>query len=574
MANGSESDALAGENAQVVPLTKRLLTGVVVGFSAIAIVLVAVWVSLDRRHRAVEENVESIVSAEGAASGHAYAMENATTAVGLAVDEYVATGADGVRAKLKPQTLAFARALKKFEDLSRTPSQRALGVQVAALHDRQLAVGGVAMELRDRREQLRARAAENFVQLDRTRGELPARGASHEVDVQLAALEGDLRDLERGLGQFFALPDDPRKVRALADLADVTARLELFRHLRLAVPEQRLVARAETVIQLLAVDVREIIDLDERIRNSSRERVEMRGELEALHHTIQGIAHLELAAATEKATAAIRPEASFALVGASIIVASLAGGTILWRSLQLRTAAAKLDVETQRRRAAERERGRLLERLLTAQEEERARVSRELHDQIGQKLSALVFGLDGLGLRATSGEAPIEERDVARLRDLAGELLDDAQSVAHQLRPPELTDLGLHRALASLIDSWQSSYGIAVDYFSELEGVGLTSVVETTLFRVVQEALTNVRKYAKAGSVSVLLKRLPESVRLVIDDDGRGFDAEQSSDPLRPYGPLGLRGIRERVELVGGTVKVESSVGVGTTLLVVIPLAH
>ncbi len=567
MAGDREPGAASAAASRVTPLMRRLLSVVVLGFAAIVVVLAGVWISLDRRHRAVEANVVDVIASEGAVSGTAYAMENATTAVGLAIDAYVVTGATEQRDAARRHARAFDDARARYVALSRTTAERALGDQVAALHQRQLEVGGDAMDLRDRREAVLARMAADFARFDAVRSELGRKWRAALPD----ALSRELDALAPALAGFLATPDAAHRDAAQAALGRVRAQLERPDGRPLAAVDGAL-SRVRDALTPLGADVRDLAEVELRAREAEAQLAKLRGELEALHHTIQGMAHVELAAASQRATHVIRRQASLWLAGASVLVASLAGAIILWRSLQLRNAVSELEVETRRRVAAERDREELLARTVSAQEEERARISRELHDQIGQKLSALVFGLDGLGARAASGTPVASERDVHKLRDLASELLDDAQSVAHQLRPPELADLGLQRALAHMIEDWQARYAIPVDFYSEIAETPLGSLVEVTLYRVVQEALANVRKHAGAHAVSVVLKRSPGAVRLVIEDDGRGFEPERAPEAPRAHGPLGLRGIRERVELAGGKLTIESGAGRGTTLLVVIPL--
>jgi signal transduction histidine kinase len=325
------------------------------------------------------------------------------------------------------------------------------------------------------------------------------------------------------------------------------------------------ISQVGVTIELLRVDVRELVDLDVRLRQGSGELGSLRAQLDALHRNIQVVAQREAAAASRQATLGIQPAASLALIGAVLLVVAIAGVVILRWSFRLRSAAVELDQETRRRRAAEVDRAQLLERLVTAHEEERSRISRELHDEMGQKLSALIFGLDRI-----VGDSPRDDRgarDLGALRDVAGGLLDDVHAVAFQLRPPALTDLGLHGALSGLVDAWRTQCEVAIDLFCEID-TRLSPVVETTLFRVVQEALTNIRKHAGASSVSVLVRRNGEGIRLVVDDDGRGFSPDEGQSPEK----LGLRGMRERVQTVGGSLEFESIPGKGTSVVVSIPV--
>lgn len=202
-------------------------------------------------------------------------------------------------------------------------------------------------------------------------------------------------------------------------------------------------------------------------------------------------------------------------------------------------------------------------RIVDGQEQERRRLSRELHDETGQALTSVLLGLK------TIEEAQGTERfpdALTGLRELVVATLQDVRRLALELRPKALDDFGLVAALERLTATFGEQTGITVHLESRLPGERLPPEVETVLYRVVQEALTNVVKHARAEHVSVLLHRKPGKVAAVIEDDGRGFvEAEQSGDGI------GLIGMRERVGLVGGRLEVESSGGSGTTIVVEVP---
>ena len=241
------------------------------------------------------------------------------------------------------------------------------------------------------------------------------------------------------------------------------------------------------------------------------------------------------------------------------------------RTAELAHANGALTAEIARREQAEADRRDLQRRLTTAQEDERRRIARELHDQMGQHLTAL-----GLGLKvvkdATPDPSPARDRlqDLQALTDLIGR---EVHHLALELRPTALDDLGLQAALANYAEEWSERSGVEVDFHGTgLDGDRLPAPVETALYRVVQEALTNVLKHAAARRVSVVLQRSPGQVSAVVEDDGRGFDAEATARRPTSAGS-GLLGMRERVALVGGTLTVESGAGRGTTVIARVPLA-
>jgi signal transduction histidine kinase len=205
-----------------------------------------------------------------------------------------------------------------------------------------------------------------------------------------------------------------------------------------------------------------------------------------------------------------------------------------------------------------------LRRVVEGQELERRRLARELHDETGQALTSIL-----LGLRAAEDAREPEEtgRALADLRELVVATLQDVRRLAVQLRPAALDDFGLVPALERLTQTFSEASGVRVDLEARIGETRLPPDVETTLYRLVQEALTNVVKHAGAASVSILLVRRDGMVTLVIEDDGRGFDAAEA----RGDG-LGLVGMRERVALHDGRFTLESTPDGGTTLAVDVPL--
>jgi signal transduction histidine kinase len=199
-----------------------------------------------------------------------------------------------------------------------------------------------------------------------------------------------------------------------------------------------------------------------------------------------------------------------------------------------------------------------LRRVVAAQE-----LERELHDETGQALTSILLGLKGLEDTVTTDDA---RRAVADLRERAVLTLQDVRRLAVELRPKALDDFGLEPALERLTEGFADQTGIAVDL--EATNVDrLPAEVETALYRIVQEALTNVAKHAGARTVSVVLTRGAGVVTTVIEDDGRGFDPARAGKDR-----FGLQGMRERVELLDGSLRVESRSGAGTTLVVQVPL--
>jgi signal transduction histidine kinase len=203
-----------------------------------------------------------------------------------------------------------------------------------------------------------------------------------------------------------------------------------------------------------------------------------------------------------------------------------------------------------------------LRRAVEAQELERRRLARELHDEIGQDLTSLLLSLRTID----EAQGPDELKEATgALRELVVTALQDVRRLAVELRPKALDDFGLVPALERLGSTFQEQTGMVVDLEDQLGSERLPSDVETSFYRIVQEALTNVVKHAQARTVSILLMRKKERAAAIVEDDGRGFDTRAATEGL------GLLGIRERLDLLGGQLVIESTPGSGTTIVAEVP---
>ena len=226
--------------------------------------------------------------------------------------------------------------------------------------------------------------------------------------------------------------------------------------------------------------------------------------------------------------------------------------------------------EIREREIAEAARTELIRMLVTAEENERGRISRELYDHMGQQITGLL-----LGLRVMEQDEWDPAR-LARIRDLAelaAGISRDLHQIALVLRPPALDNLGLERALRSHLEEWSQQHGIVADFHAE--GVATTDLgqeVATTIYRIAQEGLTNVAKHAVAKRVSLVLEQHDDTITVIIEDDGVGFDPDAPERDADAPRRLGLRGMRERLALVDGELEVESEPGAGTTIFARIPV--
>jgi PAS domain S-box-containing protein len=237
------------------------------------------------------------------------------------------------------------------------------------------------------------------------------------------------------------------------------------------------------------------------------------------------------------------------------------------RTAELLRANESLRAEVAERERIERQRMGLVARLAVAEESERRRLARDLHDQLGQQLTALRLTLEMLKAQSV-GHAELRVQ-VETLQELARQLDQDVAFRVWELRPTALEDEGLHSALTNYVRNWAKHFGIHFQLHTGSEtGDRLPSLIETTMYRLAQEALNNVAKHARASHVDVVLERNADDWSLIIEDNGVGFDP--SSRELEHRG-FGLVGMRERAALVGAQLQIESAPGHGTTVILRMP---
>ena len=217
-----------------------------------------------------------------------------------------------------------------------------------------------------------------------------------------------------------------------------------------------------------------------------------------------------------------------------------------------------------------------MQRIIDAQEAERHRIARDLHDHLGQKMTGLRL-MVGTMLEHCTGYDP-EGHEFQNLKRLTAQIDQDISFLSWELRPTEIEVVGLPDATRSFVREWSRQYGITGDFQfygppEKLNQRSLSSELETHIYRIVQEALNNVLKHADASSVNVVLRSFGGELTLMVEDDGRGFDvAGAALRKTEGHHGLGLIGMTERAQLMHGTLNIDSSPGRGTTLVVSIPL--
>ena len=235
--------------------------------------------------------------------------------------------------------------------------------------------------------------------------------------------------------------------------------------------------------------------------------------------------------------------------------------------LSLAVANAMLYREVQNRDAL---RGELLHQIVSAQEQERQRVARDLHDGVGQMATALGMGL-AAARDSVRTDPKLAERQLVELKTMSGQLVQELQGLIAGLRPTVLDNLGLVPALDGLVQEFEERTQVKTVFKLTGNRRRIVPDIETIVFRIAQESLSNVTKHARATLVSILISFSVSAIGLRIKDNGCGFDPQEilGSDPKHHWG---LVGIKERVALVGGTCDIVSWPGAGTTIQVNIPL--
>jgi signal transduction histidine kinase len=220
-------------------------------------------------------------------------------------------------------------------------------------------------------------------------------------------------------------------------------------------------------------------------------------------------------------------------------------------------------------RRKEEMRGELLHKIISAQEEERKRIARELHDEMSQMLTALLIALEAV--REVNLPKSVEEK-IGNIKGLTLRAIDSIHRMIFDLRPAVLDDLGLSAAIKWYAEERVKSLGINVHLEGDIFEVRLPTQIETALFRVAQEAITNIAKHSEAENVIINLELSDSLITLEVEDDGKGFDIEGVPDTKEGSLGLGLLGMKERVLLLEGTLEIQSQSGSGTRVVATVPL--
>jgi signal transduction histidine kinase len=240
------------------------------------------------------------------------------------------------------------------------------------------------------------------------------------------------------------------------------------------------------------------------------------------------------------------------------------------RLLEWKATAQELQLQTGLRAAAEAEVQQVLRQTMSEQEAERKRIARELHDDLGQSVVLVQLGLDAIA-RSVPIDSDIVEKTVS-LKRIARDIGTSLHRIAWEVRPAALDTLGLADAITQLVSDWEPHCNLKFDLQLGIGDRRLPPDVESTLYRVVQEGITNVVRHANAHRVGIILEIRANEAICIIEDDGSGMAEEGARAPDQGSRHLGLLGMRERLALIDGAIEIESSQTKGTALFVKVPL--
>jgi PAS domain S-box-containing protein len=246
-------------------------------------------------------------------------------------------------------------------------------------------------------------------------------------------------------------------------------------------------------------------------------------------------------------------------------------GKVKGASVVVHNVTERRKVEQKLRESEERLRS-LSSELMKAQEKERTRISKQLHDELGQSLAILKHRVRSIGKKLLACQ-PQMSHDSEATVELVDEIIEKVRQISRELNLSILEDVGLCSALRSLVDNFIQEYEIPVSLeLDEIDGV-FTRETSRNLYRIFQEALTNIAKHATANHVNLQITKGPEYVHFLIDDDGKGFAANKARMRGKERKGLGLALMEERADLVGGTLEIRSGEGAGgTKILLTVPI--
>jgi signal transduction histidine kinase len=541
---------------------------------------------LDRNIGSIGRVVDTAVEEPTAAV--AYEMEINVIGTGLGVLKYLETGDPQHHARVRDDADDFKRYKAQYDRLAETEHDTQFGEQIGALYEQYKAVGDTLMNTKDEQSALLAQVGECFEKVDeildeRIQPNTNRRELQGLQKVEVAAnMEADAAEMGTWLGHYLQTHKAEYKERIFDNANDFLEHLAQFRTLHLTEETTRWAGELEAIFNRTMSQITRALELNGSLREDQKRFINLRTELDTiLDEKIQVATFNDMEAAKAEARQRVKylHMASLALLGIGLTITCGATAIIARRSTQLEKSNRELQMRIVEREQAEgqlrasREQLRALSaHLQSVREEERTRIAREIHDELGQLVTGMIIDLSWLEekLSRANGATSLRPavRKVQSILQLADTTVDTVRRIATELRSGLLDDFGLVAAVEWQAQDFQTRTGIECDFVANLDETDFEPAYSTAVFRIFQEALTNVARHAEASSVSIALEENGGKLTLQVEDNGKGV----MEDVLSNTRSLGVLGMRERALILGGEVEIKNVCEKGTRVTARIPL--
>ena len=558
------------------------VNGLWIGFGVLLLSLILSSFLVDRNIRSIGR----VVALESM-SAAAYEMEINILGTGLSVLKYLETGDPSYRTRVKDDTDDFGRYKAQYDSLAEIERDKQRGEQIGSLYRQYQAVGDTLMNTKDEQSALFAQVGESWEQIDeiideRIQPKINRQGIQGLQEVEeVANVEADVAEVGTWLGNYLQSPKEEYRERIFDNAKDCHEHLARFRRLRLSKENRHWGGELESIFNRAMSQIGKILELNDSLLGNKQRFIELRTELDdVLDDKVQASLFQDVQAAKAEAGQTVKylRVGSLALLLIGLTITWVAMAIIVRRSKQLETSNRELQLRISERERAEgqlrksREELRALSaHLQSVREEERTRIAREIHDELGQVLTGMIIDLSWLEEKLSSANGSTSSHalvgKVRSVLQLADTTVDTVRRIATELRTSLLDDFGLTAAIEWQTQEFQTRTGINCDLVINLDGTDLDSTYSVAVFRIFQEALTNVARHAEASSVSIVLEQYEDQLILHVEDNGKGVTEEMLADTLS----LGVVGMRERAVILGGKLEIKGARGIGTRVTARIP---
>jgi signal transduction histidine kinase len=560
-----------------------ILKGLWVGFGLlfVSFILSIFIIALNTGSIEREENVESI-------GVSAYEMEINVVGTGLGVMMYLESGEPQHRLRVENDAADFQRYLTRYRELAVTDRDKELSRQVGLIFGEYESIAEVLMDTKDHQRLLLVQIGENVARIDEIIDEKIQQNIDRSerdgaFKVQEAAnIEADAAEVSTWLGNYLLNPRQEYRDRVSDNAEDLREHISQFRKLHLTAENRQQIEALETNFGRLMASMNAALALNDSIQEDEKRFIALRTELDQiLDDRIQN--------ANEQILGTVKKEVDDSLWYLRILsriilvlgigISAVAAWIIVKRSHELKVSNHELQNRIDEREEAERQLSTSKEQLRalsahlqTIREEERTRISREVHDDLGQLLAAMAIDLSWIerNLSATNGSVPKDSlmKKVRSVIDLTEMTSETVRRIATELRDGLLDDFGLVAAIERQTQDFEERTGIECDLVMNLNGTELDQAFASAGYHIFQEAMTNIALHANASVVSIVVEEDGGHFVLQIEDNGIGVTAEE----LTSTNSLGVVGMRERAVMLGGEVEIKSVNGKGTRVTARIPI--